>query len=200
MARHQRQAELVGQRHQVEGFFHTGGQRLFHQHMLAGEERGSRQLVMGPDRGRHDHRLDVAGQELLMVCKGEHAVVTTVHVLEAGGTRVGDGDQVGFRKLREVANVLRSPVPATDDADANGRVRPGGHVARGPHSRGPLSGSSHLRRDGHRFEPREGRDWGQWVARQRSGALCPIDRRDTLCLLSVSSGFVTSVRKVLWSR
>ena len=91
MADGQNPAGLARQRDQLGGFFHGGGDGLFHQHMGAGIQEGAHDLGMG-DGGRADaDQIDLA-QQLAPVGDGLAAIMRLglgAHI----GTGIGNGEQ-----------------------------------------------------------------------------------------------------------
>ena len=111
------QHQLVrdGQRGQFVGFRQSRGDRLFHQHMLAGAQGGGGHGVVGIRRCRDNQRVD-RGQQ-----RRER------HVRRAGfpadgfgpfGVRVENAGQMGARGRRHLQGVIAAEMTGTGDADA----------------------------------------------------------------------------------
>ena len=85
----QHQPALLGQAGQLVGLLQGGGDRLFHQHMLAGAQRGGGEGVMGLGR-RRDHQRVAGGEQRRKVHVGgaglpaDRAGALVIDVVDAG--------------------------------------------------------------------------------------------------------------------
>jgi hypothetical protein len=94
--------------------------RFFEQHMLAGFERGGRQLEMRPRRRRDDHRIHVAPRQHVVRRGNElEFPVEISHLPSAIGGRIGGDDDACAGGLAEDADVIGPPVSEADHPDAD---------------------------------------------------------------------------------
>ena len=119
VADHHDPRPLGGQGLQLPGLGDRPGQRLLHEHVLAGQQGAPGQGVVGGHRCRHDHRvqrlvLDQVVEASRHPGLGELRREPGLPLL----VRVAAPDQLGAGQLREVAGQVRAPVAEADDAHA----------------------------------------------------------------------------------
>ena len=131
VSHHQHLPPPARQGDQLCRFLGAGRQGFLDQDVLAGEQGVADQGVVGVDRARHHHRVDVGGEEVLVVAKEADARVPDAHGVEALLLQIGDGDELRLRDLVDVSDQVRAPIPAADDAEPQPSIqvlRPAGLI------------------------------------------------------------------------
>jgi hypothetical protein len=118
---HQGQAAPPGQRDQLLGLALARREGLLDEDVLAGFEGAAGEGVVGGDgRGDDDGVEAGVGDEFLVVEGGARRRVAARDLLQTARVAVADPAQVGRLALGEVADQVRPPVAAADDADGDG--------------------------------------------------------------------------------
>ena len=96
------------------------GKGLHHQYVLPCLERPLRELEVRERRRGHHYEVDVGRFEHLVdpVCNGRNAILRS-HPHRPLVTEIAHRLDLAVGMAREVANQVRTPVPASDHADAN---------------------------------------------------------------------------------
>ena len=117
MADHDHTAGRLAQADEVDGFARASRKWFLDQHVLAGPQRIRGNRVMGVDGGRDDDRFDVRLEQLRVAAEERDLRVAGADVLQSFRLAVRHSDQLDVGHLVQVADQLRSPVTAADDAD-----------------------------------------------------------------------------------
>jgi hypothetical protein len=119
---HQRQAASLGFLDQALGLLRCRRHRFLDQDVLAGSQRGHREVEMGRDWSRdHDCVERRIVQQIPVVCGRRHARVAALDRSQALLAHIRDLDHLSTWVLGEVANQVGSPIAVTDDADPERR-------------------------------------------------------------------------------
>jgi hypothetical protein len=116
VACYQDQLAIVGRADQLQRFGDAGAERLPDQDVLAGEKRVAGDRKMTVDGSGDDDSFDIAGQERGVVGVRAQPAVLAADVVEPVLALIGDTEQLGVGHRGEVADQLRAPVAAADDA------------------------------------------------------------------------------------
>ena len=120
VAGHEDELVLLREPRELDYLLGGGGQRLLDEHVLSGFERGHREGVVARDRRGDRNGIEIAvPQELLIQCGAGDAGKAARDRLEGARPRIAHMRDVEHRRLCEVANEIRAPVPDPDDADTD---------------------------------------------------------------------------------
>ena len=113
-------ATVVGAGIAVEKCFQPGGERLLHQHVLAGAQRGHGDRQVGAGGGGDRHRADpLVGEDRVKVGGDLHGGVSAEDPLRTGDIEVAEPVQPELRRGLEVAHEVGAPVTGADDGDTD---------------------------------------------------------------------------------
>ena len=118
---HEHETAALGQLHERFGLCDGGGERLLHEHVLAGLERLPGESEMGARRRRNCDRVDAWVVEQRLEVRGRrHAGIATRKLRGLRGIELAQREHLELRALDGVADDVGTPVAVAHDGETDG--------------------------------------------------------------------------------
>jgi hypothetical protein len=119
---HQGQAQRRGQLDEFIALGGGSGHGLLDEDVLAGEKTFLRHGIMRMGRGGDDHGVQIGtGEESLKIRVELDLRVERLEMIQPLDIEIANGEQTTVREVVKIPDQVRTPIPATDNADVKTR-------------------------------------------------------------------------------